>query len=392
MKIIRSLLSLILFLICLANGVVAQDAESAPAAVTPAETAKASTDAGASSSRKAFDEVFSAWKGILGDMRMLQAKAGVAENAELQAMVTQYDELVAKGEALIPKLRDAAIAVYKEAPNTDKQITNWLATIAADRVSSDLFSEAAPAVEALVEGNASDPVIFNNAGIISFVNNDFGAAAEHFAKAAAAGVLTQQSQGMMSSIEDYRRYWEREKRLREEADALTGDDRLPRVQMETNRGTLVIELFEDEAPETVGNFVHLVESGFYDGLTFHRVLGSFMAQGGCPEGNGRGGPGYEIYCECEKPDHRKHFMGSLSMAHAGRDTGGSQFFLTFLPTPQLNGEHTVFGRVVEGMDVLAKIRRRDPDKSAELALVPDKILKMEVLNKRDHKYEPNKVK
>lgn len=80
------------------------------------------------------------------------------------------------------------------------------------------------------------------------------------------------------------------------------------------------------------------------------------------------------------------------MAHAGRDTGGSQFFLTFTQAPQLNGDHTVFGRVVEGMDVLAKIRRRDPDKPAELALIPDKMLKVEVLNKRDHVYEPNKVK
>ena len=325
-------------------------------------------------------------------MRMLQAKAGGATNAELPTMASEYDGLVAKGEALIPRLRDAAIEVYKEAPNDDKQIANWLATIAADYVGSDRYGEAAPAVEALVEGNAPDPVILNNAGIIAFVNNDFEAAAEHFNKAAAAGVLTAQSQGMMSSIENYRRYWEREKRLREEADALTGDDRLPRVRMETNRGTMVIELFEDEAPETVGNFVHLVESGFYDGLTFHRVLPGFMAQGGCPEGNGRGGPGYNIYCECEKSDHRKHFTGSLSMAHAGRDTGGSQFFLTFTPTPQLNGEHTVFGRVVEGLDVLAKIKRRDPEKPAELALTPDKILKVEVLNKRDTKYEPRKVK
>ncbi len=94
----------------------------------------------------------------------------------------------------------------------------------------------------------------------------------------------------------------------------------------------------------MGNFISLVDSGFYDGLTFHRVLKGFMAQGGCPKGDGTGDPGYSIYCEVNQENARKHFRGSLSMANAGKDTGGSQFFLTFLPTPNLNGKHTVFRR------------------------------------------------
>jgi len=154
----------------------------------------------------------------------------------------------------------------------------------------------------------------------------------------------------------------------------------------------VVELFENEAPETVGNFISLVSSGFYDGLSFHRVLENFMAQGGCPKGDGTGGPGYNIYCECYESNHRNHFRGTLSMAHAGRDTGGSQFFITFLPTPQLNGRHTAFGRVIEGMDVLSKIQRRDPEKPADAAKTPDKIEKAEVIRKRDHQYLPNKVR
>jgi cyclophilin family peptidyl-prolyl cis-trans isomerase len=119
------------------------------------------------------------------------------------------------------------------------------------------------------------------------------------------------------------------------------------------------------------------------------VLKNFMAQGGDPEGTGSGGPGYNIYCECEKPNARRHFRGSLSMAHAGKNTGGSQFFLTFLPTAHLNGKHTCFGRVVEGMDVLAKIQRIEP--GAENAPTPDKIVKAEVVRKRDHAYAPRKV-
>ena len=143
-------------------------------------------------------------------------------------------------------------------------------------------------------------------------------------------------------------------------------------------------------PGTVGNFISLVERAFYDDLTFHRVLPGFMAQGGCPVGDGSGDPGYKIYCELDKDNYRKHFRGSLSMAHAGRDTGGSQFFLTFLPTPFLNGKHTVFGRVIEGLDVLAKIQRRDPS-STEPLPEPDRIIKAVVVRKRDHEYAPKKV-
>lgn len=373
----------------------AQETETeAVAAETTAETADATAvaDSGdVAAAREKFEAVFAEWKGVLANMRLLREKARLAEDEELKALTDQFDADIKKGEALIPQLRDAAIILYEADPGGDRQISNWLATIVADYVTSDRFEDALPAVEALLKAG-DDPVVHNNAGIIAFALHDFEAAGKHFEKAAAAGVLTGQSQGMMSEVENYIRYWGREQRLRAEADALEGDARLPRVKIETNRGSFVIELFEDEAPETVGNFIHLVESGFYDGLTFHRVLPGFMAQGGCPEGDGRGGPGYEIFCECESPAHRKHFTGSLSMAHAGRDTGGSQFFVTFVPTPQLNGDHTVFGRIVEGIDVLAQLRRRDPDKPAELAILPDKMIKAEVLNKRDHPYEPKKVK
>ena len=161
---------------------------------------------------------------------------------------------------------------------------------------------------------------------------------------------------------------------------------LPRVKLETNKGDIVIELFENEAPNTTANFISLVEKKFYDGLSFHRVLPGFMAQGGDPKGNGSGGPGYSIACECYRPDYRKHFRGTLSMAHAGKDTGGSQFFLTFVPTTHLDGKHTAFGRVIEGMDVLAKLQRTEAGSQGET----DHIEKATVLRKRNHPYEPVK--
>ncbi|MBN1590174.1 MAG: peptidylprolyl isomerase [Pirellulales bacterium] len=159
--------------------------------------------------------------------------------------------------------------------------------------------------------------------------------------------------------------------------------------MKTSKGDIQLELFENEAPNTTANFISLVEQGYYTGLPFHRVLEGFMAQGG---DNGRGGPGYTIACECHQPDHREHFQGSLSMAHAGRDTGSAQFFLTFVPTPHLDGQHTVFGRVIEGMDVLAKLQRRDPSSPRAASTLPDKILEAKVLRKRPHEYLAEKIK
>ena len=125
--------------------------------------------------------------------------------------------------------------------------------------------------------------------------------------------------------------------------------------METDKGTIRIDLFDQDAPNTVKNFVELIEKGFYDGLTFHRVIPNFVIQGGCPKGNGTGGPGYTIKCEI---NNNKHQAGSLSMAHAGRDTGGSQFFICHSPQAHLDGVHTVFGKT-ENMDVVNAIRQGD---------------------------------
>jgi cyclophilin family peptidyl-prolyl cis-trans isomerase len=167
--------------------------------------------------------------------------------------------------------------------------------------------------------------------------------------------------------------------------AQAADDN-PQVLFKTTKGDVVIELYEDKAPNTVANFISLVEKKFYDGLTFHRVLDGFMAQGGDPKGTGSGGPGYSIACECYRPDAEKHVRGSLSMAHAGRDTGGSQFFITFGETSHLDGKHTVFGRVVKGMDVVDKFQRIDPNRPS--GVKPDRILEARVIKKRDHEYKP----
>ena len=151
-------------------------------------------------------------------------------------------------------------------------------------------------------------------------------------------------------------------------------DELPQIQMQTDRGEITLELFEDETPNTVANMISLTEQGFYDGLIFHRVIPNFMIQCGCPQGTGTGDPGYRFDDECT-PEHQHDGPGVLSMANAGPGTNGSQFFITHEAQPHLDGKHTVFGKVISGMDVVNEISQGDV------------IEKMLVLQKRDHEYQ-----
>ncbi|UYB51439.1 peptidylprolyl isomerase [Xanthomonas sp. AM6] len=151
------------------------------------------------------------------------------------------------------------------------------------------------------------------------------------------------------------------------------------AHFDTARGPIKIELYPDKAPLTVANFVNLAKRGFYDGLNFHRVIADFMIQGGCPEGSGRGGPGYRF--EDETDNGVRHERGVLSMANAGPSTNGSQFFITHTATPWLDGKHTVFGKVIEGLDVVDSVAQGDAinkitiegDADAVLAAKADRV-------------------
>jgi len=142
------------------------------------------------------------------------------------------------------------------------------------------------------------------------------------------------------------------------------------AEIKTEKGLMKVNFYEKDAPGTVANFVKLAKDGFYNGLTFHRVIPNFVIQGGCPDGNGMGGPGYKIKCELDG-DNQYHDRGVLSMAHAGRDTGGSQFFICHSrdQTAHLDRNHTCFGKVVEGVDVIDHIRQGD--KIESITIVED---------------------
>lgn len=185
--------------------------------------------------------------------------------------------------------------------------------------------------------------------------------------------------------------------------AAEADDDLPRVEINTSQGTIVVELFENEAPDTVGNFIQLVESGFYTDVIFHRIISKFMAQTGLVSFRSNGYEmkrlGYSIYDETK--GGRGHFYGYLSMAKTDQpNSGGSQFFITYAPTVALDGRHTVFGRVIQGMANAGRLqptheikeeKDKPPEEVAIESITPDRILSAKVIRKRDHEYRPNKV-
>ena len=164
------------------------------------------------------------------------------------------------------------------------------------------------------------------------------------------------------------------------------------VTMQTSKGNIELELYPDKTPKTVANFVNLAERGYYDGLSFHRVIADFMIQGGDPTGTGRGGPGYQFADEIV-PSLKHNAPGVLSMANAGPGTNGSQFFITHVATPWLDGKHTVFGRVISGQDVVNKIQQGDRilkvhvhgDSAALLARVPEVAAWNAILDKQHPK-------
>ena len=249
-----------------------------------------------------------------------------------------------------------------------------------------MFGAMANAEYALMVGGFDNPRLHQAIGMAAFNMQDVDLAEQELKKAKELKALEEDGRFILALLPEFREDWNKEQAIR--AAEAKADD-LPRVKLATSKGDIVIELFENEAPNAVANFVNLVEKQFYDGLPFHRVLPGFMAQGGDPEGNGTGGPGYHIACECYGDNYRKHYRGTLSMAHAGKDSGGSQFFLTFRPTSHLDGKHTAFGRVIEGMEILKDLKRVNPQ--FPNGPEPDKIETATVLRKRDHKYEPEKA-
>jgi len=362
-----------------------------PPAAEPAERSRQRAD---------YEAVLDEWNPFVDRLRELRKNYAAASPEMRPDLEKQYDQMVQRGRILETQLVDAAVIACVKRPEENEDLSNFLMDMAATLLLREEYEDALAIGQKLIDNRLGDFMTYYFTAIAAFVVGEFDLAAGHFAwldenerrvpgreTLSQRNLLKEMVREVRGDLDYYQDVWPRERDLREQEKA-AGD--LPRVLLKTNKGDIELELFENEAPNTVANFISLVEKGFYDGLPFFYVEQRLVAQTGVPEGSKTGHPGHMIRCECYQPDHRLHFRGSVSMVTQGRDTGGSQFCITFRPIRAVDGKQTVFGRVVGGMDVLARLQRRKPDPEIEEELLPkpDKILEATVLRKRPHPYEP----
>jgi cyclophilin family peptidyl-prolyl cis-trans isomerase len=346
-----------------------------------AQVAEVETKIDPAKAKAEFTELSRSMKELIAELTVLQAEYH-KPGGDKQAIEAKFEATKEKAQATSDRLETAAFALAMVDPKNEpaREITG---AVIAGALQGDDPKKAIALVDMLDKAGAANDNVMVMGATAAMLLSDLDAAGGWLKKALAAGMQKAKVVDLEEAIEAERPKVKNE--MAKRAAEAKADD-LPRVKITTTKGDVIVELFENEAPNTVANFLALVEKGFYNGTLFHRVIGGFMAQGGDPTGSGRGGPGYVIECEVDKPGARKHFLGSLSMAHAGPNTGGSQFFLTFRPTEHLDGKHTVFGRVIEGFDVLPKLTRTEGEMAS--GAPPDKIVKAEVVRKRSHPYEP----
>ena len=270
-------------------------------------------------------------------------------------------------------------------PNSPEIILEWARTLDA----KNQFSKAITAIEKLDASELAKPTAAELYASFLFADNRFEDSLSALMAVDPTDLeadprmnarIGSQKTRSLDAIEK----WNEELSIRE-VEEVAAD--LPIVIMHTSKGPIELELFEDHAPNTVANFISLADSGYYDGIRFHRVIPKFMVQGGNPAFRGDesdqsadDGPGYSIKDEHTNEDYRNHFAGTLSMAKTAEpNTGGSQFFLTHLPTPHLDGRHTVFGRITSGLDTARAIEK------------DDEIITILIVRKREHEYSPDKI-
>jgi|GEM_PF-202384 len=306
---------------------------------------------------------------------------------------SEFQQLLIDGRAIANELQRQIVMDARQSSGNDKeQKSRFIYDLFFQNSEYDRYENNWELAQYLIDIGFEDKKqdIYAVLGRNALVLNDYANARKFYEKAVSLRVFPEKEQKVGVVLPDATAKWPIEQEARRK-DAEKGD--LPRVVFETTKGRFVIELFEDEAPKTVGNFIHLVEKGFYNELLFHRVEQHLVVQTGCPNGDGTGGPGYSIQGENGLPNSRNHFRGSLGMALAGdqADSGGSQFYICLSPLNFLDGRFTVFGRVIEGMDTVEHLNRvnlSEKSEENERKLVPDRVLNAKVLRKRSHDYSP----
>jgi len=341
---------------------------------------------------KAFFDALTVFKSVNGKLHTLMVEYQTAKPERKDQIQGDYDKLLVDAKQARNILMDAAIDAFNEAPYVNFVVSEFCISLIQYENARDNYEvsfQLADAIIAHPDGlSAQAGSFYVMAADAAFGCMEFDKAEQWYAKAVSLNArLDREAMVRQREIPEQKKLWAEELAIREkEAKADNNPQSAnPRVLIRTNKGDITIELFEDNAPNTVANFISLVKKGFYKDIPFHRVLPGFMAQGG-------GECGYCIDCERLKKDlvQRKHFRGSISMARTSMpDTGGSQFFQMFQPKAYLNGEYTVFGRIIDGIDVLADIQRIDPDDEV-ITVEPDRIIEAKVLRDRGRVYEPVK--
>lgn len=355
---------------------------------TPKPELKVTVDTGKENPEESWKALLARRLAIFEKLQDLKKEFAAAETSDEKRTVRdEYVDLIREFEVEVyPEMLDLASTIYEKNPDD----LDAGEIVMKEAFNSNDFDRSAEISAKLLGANRKTKDVLSMGAVSQFALHNFEQAHAMFLEAQKVNRLDLRYETYIDSAEKYQELWKKEQEIRAKEAALEGDAALPRVEFDTTKGKIVFELFEDQAPNTVANIISLVEGEKYDGIAFHRVINGFMAQGGDPNtldkdptNDGYGGPGYSIACECYEDEARMHFRGSLSMAHSGPNTGGSQFFITHLPTDWLNprtepekGGHTVFGRVIEGMDIAASLKRGD------------KITKATVLHKRPHEYKP----
>ena len=344
--------------------------------------------------RHRFDEVYNPWRTVVGELVALDLQYQAAAPHRRDELRPRFEQLVAEGRACEDEVFQAALAAYAQAPAENPDLVEFLLGSVFMLVQAEEYEAGLRAAQVLLDGGVAFGQLFALAGKAAFATGEFELAEQHIRRAAQEKAMLDEAHQLLRDIDYYKTAWDREKQLRS---AERAADDLPRVLLRTTQGEIELELFENEAPNTVATFVWLVERGFYDGLTFYRVVAQLIAEAGCPNGDGTGEAGYPVPVECHAANQRLHFRGSLAMLPCGQHASGSRFYLVFVPRRQLDGQHTVFGRIVRGIDVLAKLQRREPPDPFTLEVNPhsniivppaDKIIAAKVLRKRNHPYQP----
>ncbi len=339
------------------------------------------------------DEQRATWVETLKQMRAIQIRYsnGVDRSEE---KLEEYGELRDRGRMELNELFKRAEAVF--AARSDYfDAASLLATVLDYRMTNSVYEDSYRASKMLLDAEVTMPFLYIMAARSAFLEGHFDEVIpfyQTYVEAHGAEELEKIDHVLASVIEIYRPYWEEELERR----AADPDD-LPQVLLETTRGPVLIELYEDAAPNTVANFIQLVESGFYDGLEFYQVIDNLLAMGGDPAGDGSGTSGRYIPDEHDRPERRRIFRGSVFMAKVPvsaesndfvPNTASSQFVIALMPILPKDQTQTVFGRVIEGMDVIGAFRRVNPQEKKEdqVQLPPDRIVTARVVRKRAHDY------